>query len=82
MAYEDKESEQRIRGHPLIYILYAFVALAITFISIYFFTEIMTRVDMTVMQKTIWEFIVLGMPVLGQLLYALFGGRSTMQIIS
>lgn len=82
MAYQDEESEQRIRGHPLIYILYGFVALTITFISIYFFTEIMTRVDMTVMQKTVWEFIVLGMPVLGQLLYALFGGRANMRIIA
>ncbi len=59
--------------HPIISVIMSIIFMVFAFFTVYFTIEIFTRNDMSVLQKTIWELLILCLPVLGNLSYAFLG---------
>lgn len=59
--------------HPFISVIMILITCVLVFTTMYFTIEIFTRSDLSTLQKTVWELIILSVPVLGNLTYGFFG---------
>lgn len=71
MRFGDNEMSRSV------YVFILMIALLLVYVTVYFSIEIVTRTDMSLQTKSIWQMFNMAVPALGNVAYAIFGDRDS-----